>query len=193
MKKLYLTRHGQTVLNTEGKVQGWTDSPLTEAGKKQATQIGELLRKKGARIDASFSSDLQRAVDTMQIAGLSEKMFATPMLREISFGILDGTDALGMDLDRWDEVYSKFQGESIDDCLKRVYQSLNQIMAQPDIEQVFVVSHGFPVASMYQILPKDPSREWKEREEITNGTILEYDYDENGFILREIHRVDEQD
>lgn len=191
MKKLYLARHGQTELNTQGKVQGWSDSPLTGTGRNQALQIRKLLQEAGADIDASFSSDLQRAIETMQIAGVSERMYVTPMLREISFGVLDGTDALGMNLDQWDQVYQKFQGESIDDCLKRVYQSLNQIMNQPDVNEVLVVSHGFPVASMYQILPKDPSKEWKEREEITNATILEYDFDENGFILRKIHRADQ--
>lgn len=35
MKRLYLMRHGETLFNKLGKVQGWCDSPLTETGKEQ--------------------------------------------------------------------------------------------------------------------------------------------------------------
>lgn len=35
MKDLYIMRHGQTLFNVRGKIQGWCDSPLTEEGKNK--------------------------------------------------------------------------------------------------------------------------------------------------------------
>lgn len=40
MKRLYLVRHGETLFNIQGKIQGWSDSPLTERGIKQALGAG---------------------------------------------------------------------------------------------------------------------------------------------------------
>ena len=41
--KLYLMRHGETLFNTQKRVQGWCDSPLTENGIWQAEQVKEYL------------------------------------------------------------------------------------------------------------------------------------------------------
>lgn len=42
---LYLTRHGKTMLNTTGRMQGWCDSPLTEDGAAVAEKLGRGLKK----------------------------------------------------------------------------------------------------------------------------------------------------
>ncbi len=43
MGYLYITRHGQTVWNVEGKVCGVTDIELTELGREQAAELGREL------------------------------------------------------------------------------------------------------------------------------------------------------
>lgn len=63
--EIYLTRHGQTEFNALGRVQGWCDSLLTEAGKQEAERLGNRLQSH--RFDAAFSSNLPRAVQTAHL------------------------------------------------------------------------------------------------------------------------------
>lgn len=59
----YVVRHGQTLFNVMGKVQGWCDTPLTEEGVRAAQALGRGL----ARVDfaAAYSSDSGRAMQTL--------------------------------------------------------------------------------------------------------------------------------
>ena len=45
--KLYIARHGKTMFNTIGRAQGWSDSPLTEAGERGIHELGIGLRQAG--------------------------------------------------------------------------------------------------------------------------------------------------
>ncbi len=65
MTKLYITRHGETLWNTEGRMQGWNDSPLTDLGIKQAEWLRE--RIKDLKIDVIYSSPSGRAYNTAEI------------------------------------------------------------------------------------------------------------------------------
>jgi len=68
MGYLYITRHGQTVWNVEGKVCGVTDAELTELGREQAAElIRELKMSKDINIDMVIASPLKRANDTAKI------------------------------------------------------------------------------------------------------------------------------
>ena len=61
---LYLVRHGQTYFNIYNKLQGWSNSPLTEKGKQNARDAGE--RLKNIHFAAAFCSDTTRAMETIQ-------------------------------------------------------------------------------------------------------------------------------
>ena len=65
MVRFYIVRHGQTLLNSLDRAQGWADSPLTEAGKQMAADIGQKL--KGIDFDAAYASDMLRAVQTAEL------------------------------------------------------------------------------------------------------------------------------
>lgn len=65
MVRFYIVRHGQTLLNSLDRAQGWTDSPLTEAGKQMAADIGHKLN--GVDFDAAYTSDILRAVQTAEL------------------------------------------------------------------------------------------------------------------------------
>ena len=65
MVRFYIVRHGQTLLNSLDRAQGWADSPLTEAGKQMAADIGQKL--KGIDFDAVYTSDMLRAVQTAEM------------------------------------------------------------------------------------------------------------------------------
>ena len=68
MNKLVLLRHGQSQWNLENKFTGWKDVPLTEKGINEANNAGLLLKKNNIKIDKIFSSVLERANKTAEIA-----------------------------------------------------------------------------------------------------------------------------
>lgn len=65
--KIVFVRHGQSEYNLENRFTGWTDSDLSEQGKKEARQAGSVLRSNGFAFDAAYSSVLTRAIRTMGI------------------------------------------------------------------------------------------------------------------------------
>ena len=65
MVYFYIVRHGQTLLNSLDRAQGWSDSPLTEAGKQMAADIGKKLKR--LEFDAVYASDMLRAVQTAKL------------------------------------------------------------------------------------------------------------------------------
>ena len=67
MSKLILVRHGQSVYNQKNIFTGWTDVELSEKGKKEAKEAGELLKENLLFPDICFTSWLKRAIHTTQI------------------------------------------------------------------------------------------------------------------------------
>lgn len=69
---LILLRHGQSVWNSEpSRFTGWCDVPLTVKGRVEAVSVGQLLRSRGfraANVDVAFTSELQRAHETCELA-----------------------------------------------------------------------------------------------------------------------------
>ena len=68
MNKLILLRHGQSQWNLENRFTGWKNVPLTEKGESEAKKAGELIKKHKINIDKVFSSVLDRANKTAEIA-----------------------------------------------------------------------------------------------------------------------------
>jgi len=68
MNKLILLRHGQSQWNLENKFTGWKNVPLTEKGEIEAKKAGKLIKKNKIHIDFIFSSVLERANKTAEIA-----------------------------------------------------------------------------------------------------------------------------
>ena len=66
--KLYLIRHGQSTYNLENRFTGWKDVPLTKIGIAQAKAAGQLMMRNNINIHIIFSSVLQRANHTAEIA-----------------------------------------------------------------------------------------------------------------------------
>ena len=60
MTHFYIIRHGETVFNRKGRIQGWCDSPLTDLGVSQAKQLGKEL--KNVPFDVCFCSTSERAI-----------------------------------------------------------------------------------------------------------------------------------
>jgi broad specificity phosphatase PhoE len=100
--KLLLIRHGQSVANAQGRLQGHLDSPLSELGRAQARNLARRLEREGWAASAIYTSDLLRAAETAEIlsAGLSAPVEPDRRLREYDVGVLTGLV--------WQEIESRY-------------------------------------------------------------------------------------
>lgn len=95
---LHLVRHGQTYFNRYNRLQGWSNSPLTESGVADAVKAGEQL--KGLTFAAAYCSDTTRAqqtaekiLDINEAAGNPRPALVTDMhFREQFYGYYEGLD-----------------------------------------------------------------------------------------------------
>ena len=90
MSRCFLVRHGVTDWNSEGRIQGQSDTPLNEAGHRQAHRLR--LRLASVSFAAAWSSDLRRGSDTAAaiLQGRNLRLQTTPDLREKHFGAWEG-------------------------------------------------------------------------------------------------------
>jgi len=90
MAKIYITRHGETEWNIEGRLQGRKDSRLTALGEKQAEWFEKRLNK--VQIDIIISSSSGRALRTAEIIRGKRNIDIVPNdnLREIYLGQWEG-------------------------------------------------------------------------------------------------------
>ena len=65
MKKLVLVRHGESTWNKENRFTGWTDVDLSEKGRQEAHEGGQVLKREGYTFDVAYTSVLKRAIRTL--------------------------------------------------------------------------------------------------------------------------------
>jgi broad specificity phosphatase PhoE len=146
--EILLTRHGETDWNRERRLQGHTDRPLSEEGRRQALALAEELEQP---LDAVYASDLARAHETARIVAerLGLDVVVLPELRERDFGTWEGlTD---------DEIHERFpearngpwgDAESREEMLGRVSEALGRIASAHPDGRVLVITHGGPVRAL---------------------------------------------
>ena len=88
LSRLVLIRHGETAWSLSGQHTGRTDIPLTEQGEQDARKLAERLR--AVRFSRVFTSPLQRARRTCELAGLGEVAEIEPDLTEWDYGDYEG-------------------------------------------------------------------------------------------------------
>jgi len=64
--RVVLVRHGESTWNKENMFTGWHVVPLSEHGKIEAVEAGQMLKDKGFTFDVAYTSVLQRAIHTYQ-------------------------------------------------------------------------------------------------------------------------------
>ena len=152
--KLLLIRHGQSVANSEGRVQGLLDSPLTERGREQARALALRLVREDWQVSAIHGSDLCRAAETAEILGaaLQAPLFLDERLREYDVGRLTGLKE-GEIKDQYPEIWHTLRhspawpaipGEEGSHAFhQRIVSVLDDIRSSHDQDDaVAVVSHG---------------------------------------------------
>ena len=136
MTELLLVRHGETDWNADGRLQGQTDRPLNDYGRRQARLLAEELAHEG--LQAIYSSDLARAQETAEIVGLR---LGLPValdadLREKDWGTWEGLSAVERDR-------TEFVGESTEEHQERILRAVQRIAERhPNGGRVLIVTHG---------------------------------------------------
>ncbi len=148
--RIYLVRHGQSAGNAEGRFGGHSPTPLSELGKEQAAMTAHSLAKE--KIDAIYSSDLLRAVQTAEPLAktLNIELHPTKDFRERNVGVLEGLT--------FDEAKARYpkdyfalvhrevshvitNGESYRQLLDRATASLKNIVKKHRGEKVAIFAH----------------------------------------------------
>lgn len=169
--ELYLVRHGETESNKERRYQGWTESPLSKKGARQAEKVGFFLAGQG--LEGLYCSDLKRAVNTARVigAGSGLKPVVNPLLREIHFGQWEGLTfdqiegTWGEEINLWlDNPFHKSTpgGEALAEVCGRMQSFLEELEEKiPHGQRIAAVSHGGSIrALLYQLLDLDKSSFW---------------------------------
>ena len=146
---LILVRHGETVDNANGIAQGWTDSPLTEMGRRQVTRLARRLNR--FEPTSLWSSTLPRARTTAEVVGseLGLEVRELNDLREMNCGEWEGLpfhEVRDRDRDhyeRWksDPAVACPGGESFDDVTARMQRAIETILAADGAFPV-IITHG---------------------------------------------------
>lgn len=157
---LYIVRHGQTQDNLEGRIQGHTDSPLTELGIKQAEAIARRLAAQN--LSAIYSSDLGRAVTTAQAIARAQNVqmqpHLTPLLRELNLGKAQGLTREQYAQQRpeefklWQRDSIKHRpcgAETVEQAIERCGQFIEYVRSKhKDGETLGVIGHGGSLKGM---------------------------------------------
>jgi probable phosphoglycerate mutase len=157
-------RHGETSWNRVKRIQGHIDIPLAETGIRQAQRLAQRLMKEardGARLDAIYSSDLQRAQQTAQPAaaalGIAPRLVEA--LRERSYGVFQGHDSEEIaqrypdDYARWqtrDPGFAPAGGESVRAFYHRIVHAVAAIVANHPGGRIACVTHGGVLDCVYR-------------------------------------------
>jgi broad specificity phosphatase PhoE len=153
--ELILVRHGETIWNREGRVQGFSDIDLSDVGVQQARQLA--LSLKDAPILSIYSSPLIRAQSTARIINEYHHapLYSEPGLMEMDQGDFEGLtfqELMACEkgfLQKWISDPASVQmpnGESFIELQGRAWKVIEGIVAKSG--SALVVSHNFTIAAI---------------------------------------------
>lgn len=151
MTTIYLIRHAQAEGNLYRRCHGWYDSMLTALGRRQVQALAA--RFEGVHIDAAYSSDLTRTMETAKSVCLSRglSLCLDPDLREIGAGCWEDRswgDLLHADLDNLrkfflcDPQWHVDGSETFPGVRERMMCAITSIAASHPDQTVAIFSHG---------------------------------------------------
>ncbi|MCH8475694.1 MAG: histidine phosphatase family protein [Opitutales bacterium] len=148
---LYLVRHGQTDWNVRDVCAGQTDIPLNDRGHREARAIAGYFADR--QLTEIHGSDLERARDTAAEVCQQKQLSyqADQRLREINYGILEGTNSR-----EWDQTFPKLmktwsyasfeqgppEGESRESLIHRCRTFLEELVERKPGGDVALFTHG---------------------------------------------------
>ncbi|HEY7656189.1 MAG TPA: histidine phosphatase family protein [Burkholderiales bacterium] len=156
---LIVIRHGETAWNREKRMQGTTDTQLSDVGREQARALGRRLA--GRAFAALYTSDLSRARDTARLIAehTGRELVMDSRLQERRFGIFEGLTSDEI-IARYPEEHTRFAsrdpdyavpgGESARSFTQRCIGCLAELAARHRGDEVVVVTHGLVLDSLYR-------------------------------------------
>lgn len=193
--KIYITRHGQTLWNKQGKMQGWWDSDLTEEGIINAKKLGESL--KDIDFDCIYSSPLGRAYETAKyIRGdKNTPIIIKENLKEMGFGIWEGMEHSKVDElypeqkhDFWNQpnLYLPVEGgESYQELIERVSIELQDILQDNAGDNILLVAHAAVIKAIFLVVKNLPLEDFWSPPFLANNCLSILEVKEEGleFVL----------
>ncbi len=157
MLNLYITRHGETQWNTERRLQGWRNSPLTEKGVAQGNTLQEAVRKYD--IKKIYTSPSERALKTA-LAARGDTDIPVELLEELKE--MNMGDWEGRTIDEimakepenfgryWEQpnLFIKNSGEDFDEILARSKIAIEKILEEEKEGNILIVTHGVTLKAL---------------------------------------------
>jgi broad specificity phosphatase PhoE len=197
---LYLSRHGETIWNTQSRMQGRGDSALTERGITDAIHLAEKLAQ--MPLLAAFCSPAKRAQETMRMAlsGRGIPVIADERIHEMALGVYEGLtvqEAYQLDHDNMDaffyhpERFIPVEGESFPDVVTRIRSFLDELTDDPvglirrhsgiDIQtdecHILIISHNITIKTMLAIMQNRPMAMLRDGPQIPQASLIPVLYD----------------
>lgn len=188
--KIYIVRHGQTIWNEEGRMQGSKNSSLTEKGIAEAKKLNSYIRD--IKFDRIYTSPLGRTLETMEhVKGdLDIPISRVDELQEMDFGRFEGLvlDQLKEDYPEdmhklWldPQAYRNESGENYEELFARVTRGLDKILARAGQEEnVLLITHGVIISSILTMVKGKPLGEIWDTPVVRNTSLSILEYQEGG-------------
>ncbi|MFI5241135.1 MAG: histidine phosphatase family protein [Microgenomates group bacterium] len=170
MTKIYITRHGESVANTEGIYQGQTyNTDLSPLGKKQAKQLANLF--KNIHLDRIIASPLKRTYQTAKNVADVKKMelIIKPIVMETNHGEWEGKHKEDI-AKQWPDIYAQWQehpaktgfpkGETFMQTRERIIEWLGDALAF-DGDTLLVTHDNIVRIIIAEILKMDLDAIWE--------------------------------
>jgi len=184
LPQIYLVRHGETAWALTGQHTGRTDIPLTERGERAAQELNA--RLKGLSFAKIFTSPLQRARRTAELAGFGESAQADPDLMEWDYGDYEGRRTVDIRAER--PGWRLFEdgcpgGETLVEVAMRADRVITRIRALES--NVLAFAHGHILRILIARWVALPALEARRLHLATASvSILGYDHDLDEPVIR---------
>ncbi|WP_226674986.1 histidine phosphatase family protein [Rossellomorea aquimaris] len=185
MTHICFVRHGQTDWNLRGKLQGQTDIPLNETGKRQAEECRDAL--KNHRWDVLITTSLQRAKKTAEIINgdLNLDMIEMDHFKERFFG--EGEGMLREEREKHYPAFTFPNMESYEELVARVQTGLRDIHALYPDRKVLVVAHGAVINALIREYHEDISG--LQHVKLQNGCFTDIQFKDGKWFVRSYNQI----
>jgi len=182
---VYLARHGETAWSLSGQHTGLTDLPLTETGERIALRLGQ--RLKGLNLAKVFTSPLQRARRTCELAGFGAVAVVDPDLVEWNYGDYEGRRTADIRLERPD--WQLFRdgcpgGESPQQVSVRADRVVTRVRSIPGDVLLFSSGHFFRMLAARWIGIETPLRAGSFMLSTASLSALGYEHELSRPVIR---------
>lgn len=208
MVSFYIVRHGQTLLNSLDRAQGWADSPLTDAGREMAVDLGHRLREMD--FDTAYTSDMLRAVQIAELILEENKSSTVPIkkdarLREWCLGnmeaenntvfinnVVDWMGGASFEelnkcipdvadaIHKHDTTGMAEPFQTIEERLKTAFLDMAQRHGMGENSNILVVTHAFAIKTIFHLFaPEQLDKIGK----VKNASVSRLIFDGTGFSL----------